>query len=393
MTILSLVGTFAAGILVLPVLSDLISLMRLPWRRGIPRGQRAGESASRFLFLIPAHNEETLIEQCIRSVLAMDYRQDRVTAIVLADNCTDQTASRARACGVECWERVDPLLRGKPRALAWALGRAPLESFDAVVILDADAVVNRAYASSLDELGPLRSKAIECFDDVRNRGASALTRMAALYSAARFQAAFRLKNALGLTIPLSDGMCVGTDVLRKHPWSAFGLAEDWEVYAILTAAGVPIELCIGAHLYAEEARNLQQATTQRQRWLTGRLSALATLGPALLTSPRISLHQKLDAIGELCSPGPAVHLAAAALISAALWMVHAPGAAVICAVFAASLVRPVAYAVIGVSLDPEPLRAIGSLASLPFYAAWRIVVAFGGLRLLRDGPWVRTARS
>jgi 1,2-diacylglycerol 3-beta-glucosyltransferase len=393
MIIFSIVGACAAAVLVLPVLSDLISLIRLPWRRAVSNVRRAVHIPSRFLFLIPAHDEETLIEECVWSVLAMDYPRDRVTVIVLADNCSDRTAIRARACGVECWERTDAVLRGKPRALAWALARAPLQSFDAVVILDADAVVNPGYARALDALGPLRSKAIECYDDVRNRSASALTRMAALYSAARFQAAFRLKNALGLTIPLSDGMCVGTDVLREHPWSAFGLAEDWEVYAILTAAGVPVGLCIGAHLYAEEARNLQQASTQRQRWLTGRLSALLTLGPALIASRRIGLHQKLDAIGELCSPGPAVHLAAATLFAALLWLTHAPGSALICATLALSLVRPVAYAVIGVWIDPEPLRAIRSLASLPFYAAWRIVVALGGLRLLRDGPWVRTARS
>src|SRR5580704_15791323 len=116
MVILSLAGACAAAILLLPVLSDLVSLMRLPWRRGIPGVPRTPPATSRFLFLIPAHNEETLIEECVRSVLAMDYPRDRVTVVVLADNCSDRTAIRARACGVECWERVDPVLRGKPRA-------------------------------------------------------------------------------------------------------------------------------------------------------------------------------------------------------------------------------------------------------------------------------------
>jgi len=390
--ILSLAASAVAVVLVLPLLSDAISLARFPFHTRL-REPAGGSASSRFVFLIPAHNEQELIGDCVRSVLAMQYPGDKVRVIVLADNCSDSTAARARALGVECWERTDADLRGKPRALAWALAQIELHDYDAIVILDADALVDPQYAAALDRAGPLRGKAVECFDDVRNRNASALTRMAALYSAARFRAAFRLKRALGLAVPLSDGMCVGTDVLREHPWSAFGLAEDWEVYAILTAAGVPIDLCVGAHLYAEEARNLRQATSQRQRWLTGRLTALGEFGPALLTSARIGWHQKLDAIAELCSPGPAVHLAAAALISATLWMAHAPGAAAIGGLLAASLLRPVAYAVIGVWIDPQPLRAVASLASLPFYAAWRLIVALGGLRLLRDGPWVRTARS
>jgi hypothetical protein len=253
--------------------------------------------------------------------------------------------------------------------------------------------VDPGYAAALDALGPLRGKAVECFDDVRNRGASALTRMAALYSAARFRAAFRLKRALGLTIPLSDGLCIGTDVLRENPWRAFGLAEDWEVYAILTAAGVPIDLAVDAHLYAEEAHNINQAESQRQRWLTGRLSALVEYGPPLVMSKCIGWHQKLDAVAELASPGPAVHLATSTLFAASVWIAGAPYADAIGVALIASLLRPAAYAVVGVWLDPEPIRATLSLIALPFYAVWRLGVALRGLRLLRGGPWIRTVRS
>jgi cellulose synthase/poly-beta-1,6-N-acetylglucosamine synthase-like glycosyltransferase len=392
MLLLSAGASVIAAILLLPLISDLISLARLPLRSRAtaiaPRSDR-----SRFLFLIPAHDEESMIAGCVNSVLGMRYPGALVDVLVVADNCSDQTAARARAMGVKCWERSDKTLRGKPRALAWALSLIDLPTYDAIVILDADAVVDPDYAAALDAAGPLRGKAVECFDDVRNRGTSSLTRMAALYSAARFRAAFCMKRALGLTIPLSDGMCVGTDVLREHPWSAFGLAEDYEVYALLTAAGVPIDLAVGAHLYAEEARDMSQASTQRQRWLSGRLTALTTYGPRLVASAKITWHQKLDAIAELASPGPAVHLATAALFAAIEMTMHAPGAMWISTALLTSLLRPTAYALIGVSLDPEPARAVASLLTMPFYATWRLMVAVRGLRLLQGGDWVRTARS
>lgn len=392
MVIVSGLALALALLLVLPLLSDLISFARLPFHRSARAGT-GGPARSRLLFLIPAHDEEEMIGDCVRAVLTMRYPRELTGILVVADNCSDSTAARARALGVDCWERNDTELRGKPRALAWALDRINLPEYDAVVILDADALVDPDYATALDRAAPLRGKAVECFDDVRNRGESALTRLAALYSAARFRAAFRLKRALGLTIPLSDGMCVGTDVLREHPWSAFGLCEDWEVYAILTAAGVPIDLAVGAHLYAEEATSMRQASTQRQRWLSGRISALATYGPKLLGSRRIGWHQKLDAISELSSPGPIVHLSLVAVSVTAIVLLNAPGWTGVAALLAASLLRPVAYALIGVWLDPEPSRAVASLLTLPFYAAWRLIVAMKGLRLLRGGEWVRTART
>lgn len=47
-------------------------------------------------FVIPAHNEETLIARCLRSVLRAAHHpalnSERVEVIVVADSCSDRTA-------------------------------------------------------------------------------------------------------------------------------------------------------------------------------------------------------------------------------------------------------------------------------------------------------------
>ena len=54
---------------------------------------------SRFAVLIPAHNEEMVIEPLLESLENQDYPRTLYDVYVIADNCTDDTARRARAAG------------------------------------------------------------------------------------------------------------------------------------------------------------------------------------------------------------------------------------------------------------------------------------------------------
>jgi glycosyltransferase involved in cell wall biosynthesis len=77
----------------------------------------------RFLVLIPAHNEEAGIDATLGSIDAIEYPGQLVSVVVVADNCTDDTAARAIAAGAEAMTRIDSERRGKGYALGWALER------------------------------------------------------------------------------------------------------------------------------------------------------------------------------------------------------------------------------------------------------------------------------
>jgi cellulose synthase/poly-beta-1,6-N-acetylglucosamine synthase-like glycosyltransferase len=51
--------------------------------------------------LVPAHNEQTTIERCIRSIQASTFPTDRIVVVAYAGDGADQTAGLAEACGVE----------------------------------------------------------------------------------------------------------------------------------------------------------------------------------------------------------------------------------------------------------------------------------------------------
>lgn len=391
MTALTIVLAIVAVVLLLPTVSDLLALTRLALG-GSARKPATATALPNLLFLIPAHNEELLIESCLRSLAGVQYPADRMSVAVIADNCTDRTASLARAAGVRCLERVDRVRRGKPAAIAWALEQVPVNDYDAVVIVDADSMVDPRFAMALAATGSLTDKAVQCYNDVANRSDNSLTRMAAVFSAMRFRFVNALKQRARLNVPLANGLCIGTRVLREQGWSAFSVCEDWELYASLTEAGVPIESAPGARLYSQEARSLRQSSTQRRRWTAGRLTVLARYGRALVRSGRIRAHQKLDALAELTAPGPAVHLGTVVVLSAIALLLRVPGAPWIVIGLCLTIIRPAFYTLAALRVDPEPARAVMAFAFLPIYTIWRLAVQLTSIAKVGQTPWVRTER-
>ena len=385
-----LIGVCAV-VLLLPALSDLLSVTRLalwPDRRRDPATGRP-----RLLVLVPAHNEELLIEPCVRSLRSQRYPSSHLAVVVIADNCTDKTAAIARSAGARCLERTDLERKGKPRAIEWALTQLDYRSYEAVVIVDADTVVDPSFAGHLARVPDLRNKAVQAFHGVRNPGDSALTRMGAVFATARYQFEFRLKSAAGLNVPLmGNGMCIGSNVLAERGWTAFSICEDWEMYAQLTERGVRIEGRPNARLYSQEARSLSQSASQRRRWAAGKLSVLGYLAGPLIKSKKINLHQKLDVMAELLAVGPAVHLAGVSVLIAVTLLLNVPGATWLSLALAASVARLGLYTAAAIRIDPAPLRALSAFAFLPFYAIWRLVLQLSALRMLGEQPWVRTER-
>ncbi|MDT8368311.1 MAG: glycosyltransferase family 2 protein [Longimicrobiales bacterium] len=388
MILLSLLLGSLVTVLLLPTLSDLISLVTPA--RTVDRA-RDGE-VPRLLFLVPAHDEELLLGRCLWSVLAVDHPLERTRVLVVADNCTDSTAAVARACGVECLERTDTRNPGKPRALAWALKQISLDQIDGIVILDADSLVDVGYARALPAADRLRTRVIQGYNDVSNPSESVLTRMAAVFSAVRSLGMNRVKQRRGLTSPLGNGYCLGADVVRRMGWPAYSICEDWELYAILTAVGVRIENRPGARVRSQEARSLDQSASQRKRWTAGKIAVLLDRGPEIVISRAIGLHQKVDALGELLSPGPAVHLGVAVLIAGITLWAAPPAALILAGAALFSLVRLSAYTIVALPHVPEPRRALRAFLVLPAYVVWRLVIQAASLPLTGSRQWIRTTR-
>src|SRR5450432_3219722 len=107
----------------------------------------ADHHAQRLAILMPAHNEALVIAESLLSVIPQLQEHDRL--LVVADNCTDDTALIATANGAEVITRTDLARRGKGYALDYGIRHLALDAPAIVIVIDADC---RVTAGSIDLL-------------------------------------------------------------------------------------------------------------------------------------------------------------------------------------------------------------------------------------------------
>lgn len=381
---------FALIVIWLPVISEMISLTR---RRPIPAARRT-INPQRLLFLVPAHNEELLISSCVRSLLDMSYPAEARTIAVIADNCTDATARLAAEQGATVLERRDPESPGKPRAIAWALGKFDLSQWDAVVIVDADSVVAPDFAAGLSGVGRLNDIVVQPNNLVLNEFDNWLTRLGGLLGRTMFEVTFPLKQAAGLNCPIANGMGIGTSLLIRDGWRSVSITEDSELYVVYTEEGVAIRHAATANIFSQESRSLAEGATQRKRWLAGRMWVIRELGIRVLRSQRIGWHQKLDLFVSIALCNPILHLLTAFALAVVAYFTQSGAMRIwIPALALGSLSGHFVSTLIALWRHPQPWRTLFSFARLPVYAIWRVGVLAATLLTVRDVQWRRTSRS
>lgn len=355
------------------------------------------DSRPRLLFLVPAHNEESVIASCVESLDRMTYPDEEFGVIVVADNCTDRTAEIVRELGTECLERWNPEERGKPRAIAWALDRLDLKAWDYLVIVDADTEVDHKFGTALARAAiEGRGTHLQAYYGLDNTDESWLTRLSGLLVQVRYEALYPRKERSGLNCPLTgNGMGFRMSLMREKGWTYFSLTENWEAYARLTADGERIRYVRDARLFSQETASAGASVTRRQRWLAGRYGVLVRwIGP-LVASRRIGFAQKLDALSELTYPGPVLH---ADLVVAAslLGFFVLPGSWFLTAVGVGALtLTPIIVPALRIASREGQLRDfVKPVALLPFFAVWRAGVAIlTAMKSIGGMEWEKTERA
>jgi cellulose synthase/poly-beta-1,6-N-acetylglucosamine synthase-like glycosyltransferase len=348
----------------------------------------------KFDVVVPAHNEASVIERTVSSLRKIDWPSDRFRILVIADNCTDQTAALARLAGATVLERHDPGLRGKGYALHFAFRSSREHAWaDAVIVVDADAEVSTNLLSAFAARIEGGIHAIQAHYGILNPMASWRTRLITIAKASfhivRSRARERLKLSCGIR---GNGWCVTHELLKRVPYQAYSLTEDLEFGIDIGLAGFRVAYADEAHSNAEMVTDERVASTQRRRWEDGRFQLIRSrtiplLRAAIRRADSVCLDLALDL---MVLPLSYVTLNVLLLLGASLIAAHwhlAPlmwvWAALACA---AGLL---AYVLRGWQLSGIGARGVFDLARAPVFLIWKLVLM---LRPRSQG-WVRTDRE
>jgi cellulose synthase/poly-beta-1,6-N-acetylglucosamine synthase-like glycosyltransferase len=232
----------------------------------------------RVAVLVPAHNESTRLLPTIEDIKVQLRNGDRL--LVVADNCSDDTAAVAAEAEAEVVERGDLDKIGKGYALDWGLRYLSANPPEIVVIIDADC---RLADGAIQQLARICAKT--------RRPVQALYLMTApdhcTISCQVAQFAWRVKNwvrPLGLSrfgLPcqlMGTGMAFPWDIIHSADLATGQIVEDLKLGLDLALAGAPPMFFPSAVVTSEFPASVRGTDSQRQRWEYGHIELILTLG-------------------------------------------------------------------------------------------------------------------
>ncbi|HHY06847.1 MAG TPA: glycosyltransferase family 2 protein [Clostridia bacterium] len=233
----------------------------------------------KFAVVIPAHNEELVISSLIDNLMTLDYPKKLYDVFVIADNCNDNTANMARSHGAIVYERTNLEQKGKGYALEWFFAKLynlP-QKYDAVVIFDADNLVDPYFLKHMNNRLCDGAKIVQGYIDAKNPQDTWVTASFAM----AFWVANRMLQLARYNLGLSNylggtGMAISLDVLREIGWGATSLTEDLEFSLKALLHGYKTTWAHEAVVYDEKPLTFKQAWNQRKRWALGHVELFRT---------------------------------------------------------------------------------------------------------------------
>jgi glycosyltransferase involved in cell wall biosynthesis len=383
----------ALALVLLPAIgvlfAEVVSAVMARASRSKIEGQRP-----RIVVLIPAHNEAAKIAATLSSVTAQMRESDRV--LVVADNCTDETAVIAANAGAEVIERTDADRRGKGYALDFGIRHLESDAPAVVIVIDADCQLGDGACDRL---------AISCAQSGRPAQALYLMR-AGLHPGLKMRVAefaWKVKNQaraeglyrLGLPCQLmGSGMAfpwaciVAADLATGH------IVEDLKLGIDLACAGTPPLFCGDALVTSTFPNSAEGVKRQRTRWEHGHLALIVTQTPRLLLAAIKPRNLGLLALALDLSVPPLALLTmlvvATSGVSLILYLrtgVYLPLAIATADSLFMGLSVLLAWRRYG-----REIISLSSLALSGVYALWKLPM-YARVLLARQVAWVRSARD
>lgn len=251
--------------------------------------------------VIPAHNEELVIENILTSLLEADYPADRLLIMPVNDRSTDRTAELIDAIASRHPQRVRPLHRkeGKPGKAAALKDATTLVESEILLVFDADYIPGKGLIKQLvapffdPEVGAMMGRVVP-----HNVGNTLLTRFLDLERSGGYQVDQQARMNMHL-VPQYGGTVGGVRVnalLSVGGWDDETLAEDTEMTYRMLLAGWKTVYQNRSECYEEVPENWFNRVRQLKRWAKGHNHVMARYTFDLIRSRRVRLFEKLDGL-------------------------------------------------------------------------------------------------
>lgn len=242
----------------------------------------------RYAFVTSARNESAVIAELIESIQAQDYPKELIDIYVIADNCTDDTASIARSYGAYVYERFNKTLIGKGYALDEFFHHLrsdlPDRQYDGFFVFDADNLLDARYTQAMNRVFDQGYRVVTSYRNSRNYGSNWISAGYALWFLRESKYLSKARMMLHTSCVISGtGFLVSSDVIdENNGWPYHLLTEDIQFSIANILKGEVIGYADDAIIYDEQPITFKQSWNQRLRWSKGFYQVLMTYGLSLV---------------------------------------------------------------------------------------------------------------
>ena len=224
----------------------------------------------KFVVLVCARNEESVIRLPVKSALMSKYPAECREVIVLADNCTDATAARAREAGATVWEKTVPSA-GKGDVLAWGIDRLRQRGgFDAIAVFDADNIVSDCWFDAMNAALNDGETVVTGRRHSSNATANVISGWYTVYWDVMNELSNRVRTNVGLSGKLTGtGFAFLASALGDKGWTTHTMVEDVEFSVQTNIRGGRVAYVPEADYADEQPIAARYMWRQLRRWATG----------------------------------------------------------------------------------------------------------------------------
>ena len=244
----------------------------------------------KFAILFPAYKEDRVILPVVESFLQQHYPQELYKVIVISDHMQETTNERLAQLPITLL-KANYENSSKAKALNFAMNHFGRDEFDAVVILDADNIVDTNFLLEINKVFDAGVQAIQAHRTAKNRN----TDIAVLdgLSEEVNNSIFRRGHVrLGISSAL-----IGSGMIFNYQWFHDNVkhlvttGEDKELEVLLLKQRIFIEFLDEVYVYDEKTQGEKGFYNQRRRWLA---TQFAQWGRVFKDLPQAILSGNID---------------------------------------------------------------------------------------------------
>ncbi len=277
--ILSSINYVILILIAIPLLIQILYVL-FSWvkKKTYPKSDKKAKIA----FIIPAHNEDDVIEGTVSSIINnQQYPKELFDVFVVANNCTDKTAEKAKKAGAKVLilDDPDPAHHIPLYPIRYGIDHIlSLDSYDMVIHVDADNHLSDDFSSLMNDAYQTGVEFARPYEGALNPTQNFYTKACTLFYTYDSRYGSRIRERLGFAALVNgSGAMMATSMLKKcGGYDAKTISDDAEFNFNRMLEGYQGHYVEDAVVYEDMPSSFKDTLNRNKRIFNGGMKLLKT---------------------------------------------------------------------------------------------------------------------